>query len=88
MEVDEVLGRIDDVYTHDAWNSLSIEGYRVSEEMIEKIRSGSWDPEADKSDATSRDAMAAKGYWNVFQSAREVVKTSIERGARSRCATI
>lgn len=80
VEVDEVLEQIDDVYTHDAWNSLSIEGYRVSEEMVEKIRSGSWDPEADKSDATSRDAMAAKGYWNVFQSVREVVKTSIERG--------
>lgn len=80
IEVDEVLKKIDDAYTHDAWNSLSIEGYRVSEELIDKIRGGSWDPEADRSDATSRDVMAAKGYWNVFQSAREVVKTSIERG--------
>lgn len=79
-DVDAVLGQIDDIYTHDAWNSLSIEGYRVSEELIEKIRSGSWDPETDTPDASSRDAMAAKGYWNVFQSAREVVKTSIEQG--------
>lgn len=79
-DVAEVLERIDDVYTHDAWNSLSIEGYRVTTELIEKIRSGVWDPEGDKGDASARDAMAAKGYWNVFQSVREVVKTAIERG--------
>lgn len=78
--VDEVLAQIDDIYTHDAWNSLSIEGYRVSEDLVEKIRSGVWDPNSTESDTTSRDAMAAKGYYNVFQSARQIVKTSVERG--------
>lgn len=77
-DVDGVLEQIDDVYSHDAWNSLSIEGYRVTKELVEKIRSGGWDPEGDTGDATDRDAMAAKGYWNVFQSAREAVKTSLE----------
>ncbi len=73
VDVDEVLGQIDDVYTNDAWNSLAIEGYQASEELIEEIHNGT-------SDANSRDAMAAKGYWNAFQSVRKTVKTSLERG--------
>jgi len=79
-EVDEVLAQIDDVYTHDAWNSLSIEGYRVSKELIEQISNGTWDPNIDNLGASTRDVMAVKGYWSVYQSAREVVKRSIVQG--------
>lgn len=72
-----VLAEIDDVYTHDAWNSLSIEGYRVSRDLIEKIRRGDWRPEDDPEDKEHQNAMAAKGYWNVFQSVRHAVESSI-----------
>lgn len=75
-----VLEHMDDVYTHDAWHSLSIEGYRVTKGLIEKIRKGEWAPDANDNDASDRDAMAAKGYWNVFQSVRGVVETSLRSG--------
>ena len=29
----------------DAYHSLSIEGYRVTQELIEQVQAGDWDPE-------------------------------------------
>ena len=68
------LKRVDDIYTADAYNSLSIEGYRVSAELIERVRSGHWNPDIDQNDRQNRDALAARGYWQAFQS----VKKSLE----------
>ena len=34
--------KIEELYTSDAYHSLSIEGYRVSLELIERVRSGYW----------------------------------------------
>ena len=79
-DVATILEQLDDVYTHDAWHSLSIEGYRVSEALIEKIRRGDWDPEKVGADTADRDAMAAKGYWNVFQVVRDVITASASSG--------
>lgn len=73
-----VLEYMDDLYTHDAWHSLSIEGYRFSKGLIEKIRKGEWGPDTSDTDASGRDAMAAKGFRNVFQPVRGVVETSLE----------
>ncbi|MDH8528050.1 hypothetical protein QIH07_27975, partial [Klebsiella pneumoniae] len=39
------LASMDDRYTSDAYHSLSIEGYSVSEALIEKVRSGTWNPD-------------------------------------------
>ena len=69
------LKEIDDLYTSDAYHSLSIEGYRVSTELIERVKSGTWNPDNDKGDREHRDAMAARGYWQAFQA----VKQSIEK---------
>ncbi|WP_343630160.1 Fic family protein [Roseateles sp.] len=52
-------------YVADAYHSLSIEGYQVTPELIEKVRLGSWDP--DGIDRQQRDAMAAKGYFESHQ---------------------
>jgi len=49
----------------DAYHSLSIEGYRVTDDLIEKVKSGRWKPES--VDADQRDALAARGYWQAFQ---------------------
>jgi Fic/DOC family len=68
------LKQVDDLYTADAYNSLSIEGYRVSAELIERVRSGNWNPDADQIDHQNRNALAARGYWQAFQS----VKKSLE----------
>lgn len=69
------LQHVDDVYATDAYNSLSIEGYRVNAELIERVRSGDWNPDALEADRNQRDALAARGYWQVFQR----VKQSVDR---------
>ncbi len=72
------LKRIEGVYANDAYNSLSIEGYRVSAELIERVRSGQWNPDSVIDDRNQRDAPAARGYWQSFQS----VKGSIAKVLR------
>ena len=67
------LKQVEDIYVTDAYHSLSIEGYKVSHELIEKVRSGNWNPDEDNSD--ERNAMAAHGYWKAYQAVRK----SIER---------
>lgn len=69
------LKSVDEKYVTDAYHSLSIEGYRVSKELIERVRSGKWDPEQDEDDKNQKNALAARGYWEAFQS----VKQSIEK---------
>ncbi len=39
---DKYLRHVDDLYLTDAYHSLSIEGYRVNEDLIERVRSGYW----------------------------------------------
>lgn len=54
-------------HKEDAYHSLSIEGYQVTTELIEKIESGEWDPENIAADRKHKDAMAAKGYYEAFK---------------------
>jgi Fic/DOC family len=58
-------------YINDAYHSLSIEGYRVSRELIERVRRGQWDPNTMHSDQERINAMAARGYWQAYQDVRE-----------------
>jgi len=67
------LKHIDDVYITDAYHSLSIEGYRVSPELIERVRSGDWNPDNKEDDRQHRDALAARGYWQAHQGVRKTV---------------
>ena len=67
------LKQVEDIYVTDAYHSLSIEGYRVSRELIEKVRSGNWNPDSIENDSEQHDAMAARGYWQAYQ----VVRNSI-----------
>lgn len=69
------LKQVDDIYVTDAYHSLSIEGYRVSEDLIERVRGGDWNPETIRADKDQRDAMAARGYWLAFNE----VKKSVEK---------
>jgi Fic family protein len=61
------LKRVDDAYVTDAYHSLSIEGYRVTPELIERVRGGAWNPETNEEDRQQRNAMAARGYWQAYQ---------------------
>jgi len=71
---EKYLQVVDDVYATDAYHSLSIEGYRVTPELIERVRAGSWDPDSHEEDKEQRNALAAKGYWGAFQAVRESVR--------------
>ncbi len=62
--------RLEDIYTTDAYHSLSIEGYQVSENLINKVRLGHWNPDKNDSDGQLRNTMAARGYWQAFQAVR------------------
>jgi Fic family protein len=72
------LGFVDEIYKSDAYHSLSIEGYTVTPELIERVRSGNWNPEGDEADRNNRDALAARGYWQAFQLVKQTVAELIE----------
>jgi fido (protein-threonine AMPylation protein) len=71
---------VDEIYQSDAYHSLSIEGYRVTPELIERVRSGAWSPDSNEPDRQNRDALAARGYWQAFQQVKRSV-TQIIGGA-------
>lgn len=73
-DIKTVIDKINDIYVNDAYHSLSIEGYRVSKELIEKIKLGNWSPDANEEDRNNRNALAAKGYFNAFQSVKESIR--------------
>ncbi len=63
MDVPAFMKAVEEVYVTDAYHSLSIEGYRVTPELIRRVASGEWNDERHEEDRRSRDAMAARGYW-------------------------
>lgn len=78
LDKEKYLKHIDDIYVDDAYNSLSIEGYQVTPDLIERIRSGQWDPEHRPEDLMERNAMAAKGYLDAFRLVKKTVGDIID----------
>jgi len=76
--IESYMKRVNDAYVTDAYHSLSIEGYRVSGELIERVRSGAWNPEANEGDREQRNAMAARGYWQAYQAVQESVRRVLQ----------
>ncbi len=70
-DTDAYLRHVEEIYVTDAYHSLSIEGYRVSAALIEQVRSGAWNPDDDETDRDHRNALAARGYWQAFQTVQE-----------------
>ena len=68
---------IEHLYKQDAYHSLSIEGYQVTEDLIKKIKENAWSPDTDKSDSEQRDALAAKGYYQAFKSVTASVRKAL-----------
>jgi len=66
-DLDAYLAAVREAYRADAYHSLSIEGYRVTDELIERVATGEWDPEHHAQGADARSAMAAHGYWRAFE---------------------
>lgn len=71
----EYLKDVEAMHKHDAYHSLSIEGYYVSKELIEKVEQGNWNPDENIID---KNALAARGYYKAFleveKSIAEVIK--------------
>lgn len=74
------LKDVDKAYVSDAYHSLSIEGYQVTRELIERVRSGKWNPDQNKADLAQRNAMAARGYWQAFQAVHKSVEAALQGG--------
>jgi len=77
-DIDAYLKEVEDNYADDAYNSLSIEGYRVTAGLIENVKSGNWNPEANEADMEAKNAMAARGYYQAFQAVKESIRTILE----------
>jgi len=72
------LQSIEDIYLTDAYHSLSIERYRVTPELIERVSSGLWNTKENEEDKKHRDAMAARGYYQAFKSVKESIGSIID----------
>ncbi|MEZ5996955.1 MAG: Fic family protein [Hyphomonadaceae bacterium] len=77
-DAEQYMRDVEENYKHDAYHSLSIEGYTVSLELIERVRSGAWNPETDQSDKDNANALAARGYWQAFQAVKETITSILE----------
>ena len=73
-DIETYLQQVEEVYVTDAYHSLSIEGYRVTSELIELVRSGDWNPDQNPSDKANLNTLAARGYWQAYQAVRESLK--------------
>src|SRR5258708_21953892 len=71
--IETYMKRVNDAYVTDAYHSLSIEGYRVTPEPIERVRNSTWYADANKGDREQRNAMAARGYWQAYHAGQRSV---------------
>jgi hypothetical protein len=76
--IDNYLQSVEDSYAEDAYHSLSIEGYSVTADLIERVRSGNWNPEKNEADKKEINAMAARGYYQAFQAVKQSIKSILE----------
>lgn len=77
-DIEAYMAEVEDKYVTDAYHSLSIEGYRVTPELIELVRSGIWQAEGSDGSKKHLDAMAAKGYWDAFLEVKKAVLAVLE----------
>ena len=74
----EYMRRVEEIYVTDAYHSLSIEKYKVTPELIEQIRRGTWGLKDNEEDKKQRDAMAARGYWEAFKAVEKSIGTILD----------
>ena len=79
-DAERYLKAVEEAYVTDAYHSLSIEGYRVSPALIERVRSGTWNTDDHAEDRENRNALAARGYYDAFVAVKAGVEKTL-RGA-------
>jgi hypothetical protein len=80
------MKRVEEIYVTDAYHSLSVEGYRVRAELIERARANNWNPDKNTEDREYRDALAARGYYDAFRSVQQSVKKVLKKENAGRVA--
>ena len=65
-DVTELKNKIREIYAYDAYNSLSIEGYSVTPELIERVARGDFNESLNSEDRKETDALAARGYFEAY----------------------
>jgi hypothetical protein len=75
----DTFKEMEELYVQDAYHSLSIEGYRVTPALIEKVRDGNWHPELIEKDKEAKDALAARGYFEAFNAVKSSLKAIHEK---------
>lgn len=73
-DVELFMEAVEEHYKTDAYHSLSIEGYRVTAELIDKVATGDWNPDVNDSDAEVKNAMAAHGYWLAHNEVKVTIR--------------
>lgn len=76
------MKNVNEVYITDAYHSLSIERYKVSAELIERVSSGLWDKNTNEENRKHKDAMAARGYYQSFGFVKQTI-TKILNGTNA-----
>lgn len=77
QNAESILSMMDATYIKDSYNSLSIEGYKITEGLLEKVRSGNWDPKNDEVDKERKNALAARGYYQAYQLMKQSVADAL-----------
>lgn len=68
-----ILKQIQELYVQDAYHSLSIEGYQVTKQLLERVQNGLWNPDNNLQDTQQRNVLAARGYFEAFQQVKESI---------------
>ena len=77
---EKYLHHIDEIYQYDAYHSLSIEGYHVTYDLINRVKSQQWSPDNNIYDNDTKNAMAAKGYYDTFLQVKQCIAQVIRGG--------
>ena len=78
--IERFMSDVEEKYQSDAYHSLSIEGYRVTDEIIRKVATGGWHPENSATDRQAKDAMAAHGYWLAHNEVNATIRDILGSG--------
>jgi hypothetical protein len=76
----QCIAAIEETYKRDAYNSLSIEGFDVDEELIERVKNDQWNPNQFIEDQENRNALAARGYYEAFKEVEKTIMKILDGG--------
>jgi Fic family protein len=78
--LDQTLDAVNELYVHDAYHSLSIEGYAVTPDLIERVSRGDdWSPETTEQDQDAMNTLAARGYYDAFNLVKESLSEAYKK---------